>query len=136
MNDPNDRYRRGVEMMQQAGCIGIEAISNKVAEIAPDFARMMIEFPFGDLYSRAAVDLRTREIAAVSALAALGRTPQLRAHVAAALNLGISRAEIVELLMQVSVYAGFPPALNALAECHDLLTESGPGDTERETKRR
>jgi 4-carboxymuconolactone decarboxylase len=119
--DIDDRYRRGVAVLQRLSGESIEEVTNKVAEIAPDFARMTIEFPFGDLYSRVALDLRSREIAAVSALAALGRIPQLRVHVIAALNLGVTRQEIVELLMQVSIYAGFPPALNALAECHDLL---------------
>lgn len=119
----DDRYRRGVAVLQQLSGDSIEQVTNKVAEIAPDFARMTIEFPFGDLYSRAALDLRSREIGAVSALAALGRIPQLRVHVIAALNLGVTRAEIVELLMQISIYAGFPPALNALAECHDLLVD-------------
>jgi len=119
----DDRYRRGVAVLQLLSGEAIEQVTNKVAEIAPDFARMTIEFPFGDLYSRGVLDLRTREVAAISALAALGRIPQLRVHVMAALNLGVTRAEIVELLMQISIYAGFPPALNALAECHDLLID-------------
>lgn len=124
MHDPNDRYRRGVELMQQAGCIGIEAISNKVAEIAPDFARMMIEFPFGDLYARPVVDLKTREIVAISVLTALGTAlPQLRVHVSGALHVGWRREDVVEILMQTACYAGFPAAINALAGCHDLLTD-------------
>lgn len=123
MNDRDERYRRGVHVLQRLSGETIEQVTNKVAEIAPDFARMTIEFPFGDLYSRGALDLATREVAAISALAALGRIPQLRVHVAAALNLGMSREEVVEILMQVSIYAGFPTALNALAECHDLLVD-------------
>jgi 4-carboxymuconolactone decarboxylase len=122
MNANDDRYRRGVHVLQRLSGESIEQVTNKVAEIAPDFARMTIEFPFGDLYSRGTLDLKTREVAAISALAALGRIPQLRVHVTAALNLGLTREEVVEMLMQVSIYAGFPPALNALAECHDLLS--------------
>ncbi len=122
MDTKDDRYRRGVEILRRLSGNGVEQVTNRVAEVAPDFARMTIEFPFGDLYARSTLDLRTREVAALAALAALGRMPQLRVHVAAALNLGISRAEVVELLMQTAIYAGFPPALNALAECHDLLT--------------
>jgi len=125
MNANDDRYRRGVHVLQRLSGESIEQVTNKVAEIAPDFARMTIEFPFGDLYSRGGLDLRTREAAAISALAALGAIPQLRVHVAAALNLGVTRDEVVELLMQISIYAGFPPALNALAECHDLLSPPG-----------
>lgn len=120
----NDRYRRGIAILQQLSGQGVEQVTNKVAEVAPDFARMTIEFPFGDLYSRGAIDLRTREVAAIAALAALGRTPQLRVHVAAALNVGSSREEVVEVLMQTAIYAGFPTALNALAECHDLLVNA------------
>jgi 4-carboxymuconolactone decarboxylase len=122
MNQADERYRRGVEILQLLSGNKLEQVTSKVAEIAPDFARMTIEFPFGDLYSRGVLDLRTREVAAIAALASLGRLPQLRVHVAAALNLGCTREEVVELLMQTAIYAGFPPALNALAECHDLLT--------------
>jgi 4-carboxymuconolactone decarboxylase len=125
MNPENERYRRGVEILHRLSGNGVEQVTNKVAEVAPDFARMTIEFPFGDLYARGAIDLRTREVAAIAALAALGRLPQLRVHVAAALNLGCAREEVVEVLMQTAIYAGFPTALNALAECHDLLTDNG-----------
>jgi 4-carboxymuconolactone decarboxylase len=133
MDVKDERYRRGVEILQLLSGNGVEQVTNRVAEVAPDFARMTIEFPFGDLYARGALDLRSREVAALAALAALGRMPQLRVHVAAALNLGLSRAEVVEILMQTAIYAGFPPALNALAECHDLLvpdaqTEDRMGD--------
>ena len=123
MNPPDDRYRRGVEILQRLSGDGPEQTANRVAEIAPDFARMTIEFPFGDLYSRGALDLRTREIAAIAVLAALGRMPQLRLHVGAALHVGCARDEVVEVLMQTAIYAGFPPALNALSECHDLLAD-------------
>ena len=133
MNGDDERYRRGVEILQLLSGNGVEQVTNKVAELAPDFARMTIEFPFGDLYARDALDLRTREVAAVSALAALGRLPQLRVHVAAALNVGCRPEEVVEVLMQTAIYAGFPSALNALAECHDLLVDGRgtgtPGST-------
>lgn len=118
----SDRYRRGIEVVEKLSGSCFEGVAGKVAELAPDFARMAIEFPFGDLYSRDAAGYRTREIAAIAALAALGHAlPQLRVHVAAALNVGCSREEIIEVLMQTTIYAGFPAALNALAGCHDLL---------------
>jgi 4-carboxymuconolactone decarboxylase len=123
MNVIDDRYRKGVEILQRLTGNHPEKIASRVAEVAPDFARMTVEFPFGDLYSRGIIDLRTREVAAIAALAALGHYPQLRVHVEAALNLGAAAEEIVEILMQTAIYAGFPAALNALTECHDLLTE-------------
>jgi 4-carboxymuconolactone decarboxylase len=122
----NERYLRGVEILQQLTGHPAEHLTSRVAEIAPDFARMTVEFPFGDLYARGVLDLRTREVAAIAALAALGHpNPQLRIHVSAALNLGLSRQEVVEILMQTAVYCGFPAALNSLGHCHDLLAESG-----------
>ena len=120
----NERYMRGIDVLQELASGPLEEfLTSRVAEVAPDFARMAIEFPFGDLYARDGLDLQTREIVAIAALASLGQPKQLRMHVAAALQLGLSRAAVVEILMQSAVYGGFPAALNALAECHDLLTD-------------
>jgi 4-carboxymuconolactone decarboxylase len=84
-----------------------------LADIAPDFARYVIEFPFGDIYSRPGLDLRSREVATIAALTALGNAvPQLKVHIEAGLNVDLSRNEIVEVIMQMSVYAGFPAAVN------------------------
>ena len=121
MSAVDERYRRGVEILQRLSGDKLEELTNRVAEVAPDLARMAIEFPFGDLYARNTVDLRTRELVAIACLAVLGYPAQLKLHVQAALSLGCSSAEIVEILMQTVIYAGFPPALNALGDCHDLL---------------
>jgi len=121
----SERYRRGVDVAQQLSSGSLEQfLAGQVAEVAPDFARMAIEFPFGDLYSRDGLDLQKREIVTIAALATLGHTKQLRLHIAAALHLGVTRREIVEILMQTAVYGGFPVAINALTECHDLLTDN------------
>jgi 4-carboxymuconolactone decarboxylase len=124
----NERYLRGVNIVQQLAAGTLEEfLTSRVAELAPDFARMAIEFSFGDLYARDELQLRDREIVAVSSLAVLGDAgPQLRIHVRAALQLGVSKCEIIEILMQTAVYAGFPAALNALSSCHDLLTDERP----------
>lgn len=124
----SERYLRGIEIAEQLASEKLEEFTtSKVAELAPDFARMAIEFPLGDLYSRDGLDLRSREIVAISSLASLGHAgPQLRIHIRAATKVGVTKAEIVEILMQTAVYAGFPAALNALASCHDLLTDECP----------
>lgn len=120
----SDRYRRGVDIAQQLSSGSLEQfLTSRVAEVAPDFARMAIEFPFGDLYARDGLDLKSREIVAIAALATLGHKDQLRLHVAAALGHGLERRAVVEILMQSAIYGGFPNALNALADCHDLLTD-------------
>lgn len=121
----SDRYRRGVEIIQQLAAGRLDQfLTSDVAEVAPDFARMAVEFAFGDLYARDGLDLRSREVAAIASLAAIGdAAPQLRNHIRAAINLGVKKHEIIEILMQTAIYAGFPAALHALASCHDLLTD-------------
>jgi len=97
-------------------------VVNQLADIAPDFARYIVEFPFGDIYTRPGLDLRQREIATIAALAALGNaTLQLKVHIEAGLNVGLSRDEIVEVLIQMAVYAGFPAALNGLFAAKDVF---------------
>ena len=102
-----------------------QKVIDSLADIAPDFARYLIEFPFGDIYSRPGLDLRTRELATVAALVALGNAaPQLKVHLHAALNVGCSREEIVEIIMQIAVYAGFPAALNGLFAAKEVFGSS------------
>ena len=121
----SDRYRRGLDVAEQLAADKLaHFVKSGVAEVAPDFARMVIEFAFGDIYSRDALDLRSRELIAIAVLAASSNAgPQLRLHVESAASAGITKPEIVEVLMQIALYAGFPAALNALADCHDLLTD-------------
>ncbi|HDR9583875.1 carboxymuconolactone decarboxylase family protein [Burkholderia stabilis] len=117
-----DRYTRGWNKLKEIdGEVG-ERVIAALAPIAPDFARLLVEFSFGDIYSRPQLDLKAREIATISALAALGNAqPQLKVHIEAALNVGCTRDEIVEVFMQMSVYAGFPAALNALFAAREVF---------------
>ena len=111
----SERYIIGQEMLQRVDGRGGEAVVDSLRDIAPDFARYLIEFPFGDIYARPGLDLRSREIATIAALTALGNAePQLKVHIAAGLNVGLTQEEITEVIMQMAVYAGFPAALNGL----------------------
>ena len=114
-----DRGKRALAEID--GHAGEEVIAS-LADIAPDFATYLLEFPFGDIYSRPGLDLRAREIATIAALTAMGTaTPQLKVHIAAGLNVGLTQDEIVEIIMQMAVYAGFPAALNGLAAARDVF---------------
>lgn len=100
-----------------------------LADIAPDFASYLFEFPFGDIYSRPGLDLRAREIATIAALTAMGTaTPQLKVHIEAGLNVGLTKDEIIEIIMQMAVYAGFPAALNGLFAAKDVFGARFPGE--------
>jgi len=120
----DERYARGLEKLREIDGEAGERVIAALADIAPEFARYVIEFPFGDIYSRPQLDLKSREIAVVAALTALGNaTPQLKVHLHGALNVGCTRAEIVEVLMQMAVYAGFPAALNGLFAAKEVFAE-------------
>jgi 4-carboxymuconolactone decarboxylase len=109
------RFERGSRALAQIDGEAGEKVVASLAGIAPDFARYLVEFPFGDIYSRPGLDLRAREIATIAALTAMGNAaPQLKVHIQAGLNVGLGRQEIVEIIMQMAVYAGFPAALNGL----------------------
>lgn len=122
--NPQDRYERGLAKLREIDGQAGEHVLESLDDIAPDFARYLIEFPFGDIYSRPGLDLKSREIAVVAALTALGNAaPQLKVHIQGALNVGVSRTEIVETIMQMAVYAGFPAALNGLTAAREVFTQ-------------
>ena len=111
----SERFQRGWQRLREVDGEAGERVVASLADIAPDFATYLVEFPFGDIYSRPGLDLKLREIAVVAALTALGNAaPQLKVHIHGALNVGCSRQEVVEVMMQMAVYAGFPAALNGL----------------------
>jgi 4-carboxymuconolactone decarboxylase len=119
-----DRYRRGWEKLKEIDGEAGERVVDSLKDIAPDFARLLIEFTFGDIYSRPGLDLKSREIAVVAALTALGNAvPQLKVHIHGALNVGCTRQEVVEVIMQMAVYAGFPSALNGLFAAKEVFKE-------------
>lgn len=118
------RYARGWEKLQEIDGEAGERVIESLKDIAPDFARLLIEFPFGDIYTRPGLDLKSREIAVVAALTALGNaTPQLKVHVHGALNVGCTEQEVIEVMMQMAVYAGFPAALNGLSAAKEVFQE-------------
>lgn len=130
MNQPqsspqeSSRYARGWEKLREIDGHAGERVVDSLADIAPDFAKYLIEFPFGDIYSRPQLDLKAREIGVVAALTALGNAaPQLKVHIHGALNVGCTRDEVVEIIMQMAVYAGFPSALNGLFAAKEVFAE-------------
>ena len=124
MND--ERYTRGSLRLAEIDGDGGQHVIDALKDVAPDLARYVIEFGFGDVYSRPGLDLRTRELATVAGLAALGHAqPQLRVHVNGALNVGCTPAEIVEVIIQMALYAGFPAALNAAFTAKQVFAERG-----------
>lgn len=120
----SERYRIGWEKLAEIDGKQGEKVVEALKDISPEFADLLIEFPFGDVYSRPGLDLKSREIATVAALTAMGTAaPQLKVHVHGALNVGCRPQEIIEVMIQMAVYAGFPAALNGLFVAKEVFNE-------------
>jgi 4-carboxymuconolactone decarboxylase len=119
-----DRYQQGWQKLAEVDGHAGEQVIESLKGIAPDLARYIIEFPFGDIYSRPGLALKAREIATVAALTAMGNAqPQLKVHIHGALNVGCTREEVVEVIIQMAVYTGFPAALNGIFAAKEVFAE-------------
>ncbi len=120
----SERYKKGWEKLAEIDGEQGERVVEALKDISPEFADLLIEFPFGDVYSRPGLDLKSREIATVAALTAMGTAaPQLKVHIHGALNVGCAPQEIIEIMIQMAVYAGFPAALNGLFAAKEVFGE-------------
>lgn len=120
----SERFNRGVikinELMEGAE----QGVLKGLGKVAPDLANYVLEFIFGDLYDRPGLDLKTKQMITITALATLGNAkPQLAYHINCGLNIGITRKEIVDLITHLSGYAGFPVALNGIATAKEVFSE-------------
>ncbi|ARV63182.1 4-carboxymuconolactone decarboxylase [Nostocales cyanobacterium HT-58-2] len=112
-----DRYKQGLEALEKISGTSGERVVNSFKDIAPDLGRYIIEFSYGDIFSRPGLDLKTRELSAVAALTAMdkvGIQVALNVHINAALNVGATQQEIVEIMMNMLPYAGFPSVQNGI----------------------
>jgi len=118
----NQRYKRGIEALRRVNEEGIADLIRSLDPVAPDLARYVIEFAYGDVYTRPGLQSQQRELCIVAALTALGnRDDQLRDHIQAALNVGCTRQELVETILMMAVYAGFPVAIKGMQIARDML---------------
>lgn len=119
-----ERYQQGLRTLKTIfGDTGMTVVDS-IAETSPDFARMYVEVPFTDIYSRGVLDNKTRELLAIAALTSLGNAePQLESHIRGALHVGCSTGEIIEAIIQMSVFAGFPRTINSLTVARKIFAQ-------------
>jgi 4-carboxymuconolactone decarboxylase len=119
-DDATDRYERGRErLLEVHGERSLRAI-----EGLGDLGRLIVEFAYGEVYSRPALTLRERQIATVAVLTALGRSSQLPVHLRSSLQAGLTPEELREIIIQVATLAGFPPAMNAMSTLKTIEAET------------
>jgi 4-carboxymuconolactone decarboxylase len=111
----SENYKKGLEVLAQIDKDSYEAIVNSFKEsIAPDLGTLAVEFNYGQIFSRQGLDLKSRLLATVAGLTALGNMEQLKFYINGALNVGWTQEEIVEVMMQMIIYSGFPNGLNTI----------------------
>ena len=131
---PTPQHRLGQKTLDKINSQAGARIMALLKDISPDMVRFIYEFPYGSIYSRPGLNLKTRELVTIASLTTLGYAKnELRAHVGNALNTGCTKEEIIEVILQMSVYAGFPASLNALFVAEEVFTNRGliKKDTER-----
>lgn len=125
----NERFERGVAALRKANEEGLDDLIRSMDTIAPDLARYVIEFAYGDIYTRPGLLPKQRELCIVASLTALGnRERQLRDHVKAALNSGCTPRELTETILMMAVYAGFPTAINGMQIAREVLLRESSSD--------
>lgn len=124
MNMNKSRYDRGLRNFRKIyGDLGLQVIEN-LDTISTDMSKYILEFAFGEIFERKDLDLKLREIVAISSLVTLGNAkPQLKSHIHGALNIGCSRKHILEIIIQICLYSGFPSALNGLNVMKEVFDE-------------
>ena len=120
----SDRYNQGWDKLKEIDGEAGEKVINGLKDISPDLGKFIIEYSFGDIYTRDGLDLKSKEIAVVAALTAMGTAqPQLKVHINGALNTGSSINEVKEVILQMAVYSGFPSCINGMNALIDVLKE-------------
>lgn len=110
-----DRRSKALALLESLDPEAASRVAGNLDALSNDFLEVILGFAFADVVSRPGLDLRTREMLTVSALMAMGTAPsQLEFHIRAALNVGVTREEIVEILLQIAVYAGVPACMNGI----------------------
>lgn len=120
----NTRFTNGMNNLSAVDGKGGDAVICSLENIAPDLGKYIIEFAFGDIYSRQGLSLQERELITItSLLTAGGCEPQLEVHINGALNVGIAPKKIIEVFIQCVPYTGFPKVLNAVFTAKKVFTE-------------
>jgi len=118
------RYQTGMGALEKITGASGSAVVEGLKDIAPDLADWIIQFSYGDVLSRGNLDLRSRQLATVAALTAMGTAyPQLKVHIKGALNVGCTKAEIIEVILQMAVFAGFPAAINGINAAREIFQQ-------------
>lgn len=118
------RFELGSEKLKEIDGIGGENVIQSLQDIAPDVGKYIIEFAFGDVYTRPELNIQEREMITITSLLTTGDCePQLEVHINGSLNVGLSPEKIIETFIQCIPYTGFPKVLNAIYTAKKIFAE-------------
>lgn len=119
-----DLFKKGLAIRREV--LGSEHVDRSLANV-DDFTapiqKLVTEYCWGEIWSRPGLTRKTRSIMNLAMLAALNRPHEVRLHVRGALNNGLAREEIREVLMQVAIYCGVPAALDSMKVAVEVFRE-------------
>lgn len=119
----------GTELFRKLAPDAFAALHTALCEVSPDLMEMAARFPFGEIYQRAGISKRDRQLVTLAALATRGdASSQLKVHIGIALRLGLTQQEIAEAFIQLVPYAGFPTAINATLLLKEVLGDQQSDD--------
>lgn len=120
----NTRFIQGMEQLKVIDRKRGENVIKSLEDIAPDLGKFIVEFAFGDIYTRQGLTTAERELVTLSSLlTAGGCETQLEVHIYGALNVGITPERIIETFLQCIPYTGFPKVLNAVFVAKKVFAE-------------
>lgn len=122
--DTNKRYEAGINAMEELFSQEVRNGMEGIKDISPDLWNMIVSFGFGDLYSRNTLSHAQREIITLTSLITQGAFDQLRVHLQAALNVGLTKEEIIEIILHCTGYVGFPKAVHAMGIAGEVFKEN------------
>lgn len=125
--DISERRARGKKLLDNMLGESAERTIQSWRQICPDLEEYIFEFVGGEVWSRPGLDLRTKSLATVAALTALNRPLALQLNVRGAIANGATRKEVVETILQLLPYAGFPACWEALALTQKVFQDMDQG---------
>jgi 4-carboxymuconolactone decarboxylase len=122
MQSESNIRQRGAQKIGEILGQSAEDVEKSLGDISPDLATYVLEVVYGRIYQSPILDNKTRQIITVTSLATTGTaSAQLRTHIGGAIRCGVTREQLVELMLQLVSYAGLPAAINGLAACRDVF---------------
>jgi len=109
-------YEKGIARFKEL--FGMEP---RIGMLNEDFMQLTMEHLFGNIWTRPGLELRERSLITMAALTVLGREPELKTHIRGALNIGISKDKITEMIIHLAYYGGWPVAVNGLRIAREVF---------------